>query len=97
MKNFIIIIIALILFIVSALFFAQNDGLVTINYIYSQVEWQLNWVMVLCLLLGFLVGIGALVGGVLKTKLQLKQANNKLRKLESELNSLRALPIKDDY
>ena len=97
MKNFIIIIICLILFVVSALFFAQNDSLVSVNYFSGQLDWQLNWVMVLCLLIGFLFGILSILGNLLKTKVQLKVARKKLESHSKEINSLRALPIKDEY
>jgi lipopolysaccharide assembly protein A len=97
MKKFIQIALALILFITSALFFSQNDADVLINYFSGETLWQLNWVMVLCLLIGFFLGLLSLSGSLLKTKLKLKQTQKKLSHSEKELNSLRALPIKDQY
>ena len=97
LRNFITIILSLILFIVSALFFAQNDSSVMINYFVGTLDWQLNWVMVLCLLVGFLLGVVSILGSLLKTKVQLKLAKNKLERHSKEINSLRALPIKDEY
>jgi putative membrane protein len=82
---------------VSALFFAQNDSLVNIHYFAGKLDWQLNWVMVVCLLLGFMLGVASILGSLLKTKLQLKLAKNKLERHSKEINSLRALPIKDEY
>ncbi|WP_196138253.1 lipopolysaccharide assembly protein LapA domain-containing protein [Aliikangiella sp. G2MR2-5] len=97
MRNFITIIIALLIFVASALFFAQNDSMVMIDYFSGQVEWQLNWVMVLCIIVGFLLGVASLFGSLMKTKFLLKQARIKLDKHQKELNSLRSLPLKDDY
>ncbi|TQV84503.1 lipopolysaccharide assembly protein LapA domain-containing protein [Aliikangiella coralliicola] len=97
MRNFITIILSLLLFVVSALFFAQNDSLVMINYFSGQLEWQLNWVMVLCLLVGFALGVASVIGNLFKTKFQLRQAKNKLEGCQKEVNNLRALPIKDEY
>lgn len=97
MRNFITIIFALLIFVVSALFFAQNDGKVSINYFSGQLEWQLNWVMVFCTVIGFVVGLLSILGSLLKTKLQLRQTKSKLNKQEQELNSLRALPVKDNF
>ena len=81
----------------SALFFAQNDALVKINYFTGELDWQLNWVMVLCLLIGFILGVASILGNLLKTKVQLKLAKKKLQRHSKEINSLRALPIKDEY
>lgn len=85
------------MFIVSALFFAQNDGLVEINYFSGMLNWQLNWVMLACLLVGFFLGVLSIVGSLLQTKLQLRQSRSRLKKLEQEINNLRALPIKENY
>ena len=81
----------------SALFFAQNDGMVPINYFSGQVEWQLNWVMVFCLVTGFCIGVASTLGSLFKTKYLLRQSRAKADRQEKELNSLRALPIKDEY
>ena len=97
MRNFFITLLFVLFFVSSALFFAQNDGLVTIRYFIGEVEWQLNWVMILSLLAGFGLGIASLLGGLLKAKLQLRLARGKLQQHEQELNNLRALPMKDDY
>ena len=97
LKNFIIIILSLILFVASALFFAQNDSIIMIDYFSGQLNWQLNWLMVLCLLIGFLLGVFSIIGNLIKTKVQLKLAKTKLERFEKEINSLRALPIKDEY
>lgn len=97
MKNFLIIIFSLLLFVISALFFAQNDSPVLINYFSGQVEWQLNWIMVFCIVAGFGIGVASILGNLFKTKLQLRHIRGKLERQEKELNSLRALPLKDDY
>ncbi len=97
MRNFITIIVALLLFVVSALFFAQNDSMVAIDYFSGSVNWQLNWVMVACLLIGFLLGVASVIGSLMKAKLQLKQSQSKLNKHQKELNSLRSLPLKGDF
>ena len=97
MRNFLTIIFCLLLFLVSALFFAQNDSVVVINYFSGQLEWQLNWIMVLCLVLGFGIGIASIIGSLFAARFRLRQTDKKLNRLEQELNSLRALPTKDDF
>jgi lipopolysaccharide assembly protein A len=97
LKIFLIIILSLLFFVASALFFAQNDDMVMINYFSGQVEWQLHWVMVLCLVVGFLIGVLSIIGSLFKTKFQLRQTRVNLNKKEKELDNLRALPVKDEF
>jgi len=97
LRNFLTIIIALLLFIASALFFAQNDSMVIIDYFSGEIELGLHWVMVICFTIGFIIGVAVLMGSLLKVRYQLKQARSKLEKHQKEVNSLRALPIKGDY
>ena len=47
--------------------------------------------------MGFILGVFSILGSLLKTKVQLKLAKNKLERHSKEINSLRALPIKDEY
>lgn len=97
MKKFLTIVVSLLLFVVSALFFAQNDSQVVVNYFSGQLDWQLNWVMVASLLVGFGLGVSSVVGSLMKAKFQLRQAKSKLEKHQKEINSLRSLPVKDEY
>ncbi|WP_444994176.1 lipopolysaccharide assembly protein LapA domain-containing protein [Aliikangiella sp. IMCC44359] len=97
MRNFLTILLAVIIVIISALFFSQNDSLVKINYFIGQIEWQLDRVMMMSLLVGVVVGILSVIGSLFKAKFQLRQAKSKILKQEKELNSLRALPVKDEY
>jgi len=97
LKNFIIVILLVLFFVVSALFFAQNDSLVKLDYFGGDFQWQLNWVMILCLSVGFFLGFFSLVLNVMKLKLQLRQMKKKLINYQKEIKSLRELPIKDKY
>lgn len=97
MKKIIGIIISLILFIISALFFSQNDSLIVINYFSGELTWQLNWIIILTLFIGFTLGIFSMLSSLLKTKFELRQTKIKLDKQSKEINNLRALPIKDQY
>jgi len=97
LKQFILIVLSILLFIVSALFFAQNDQVVNINYFVGQIAWQLNWVMLVSLCVGFLLGVMSLVGALFSSQLQLKILRSKLEKREQELTNLRSLPVKDEY
>ena len=82
---------------VSALFFAQNDSVVEIKYFAGSFQWQMNWVLVSILVLGFLLGVLSTLTSLISTKVKLANANRKLALNEKEINNLRALPIKDNY
>jgi len=83
--------------VVSALFFAQNDSVVEIKYFAGSFQWQMNWVLVSILVLGFLLGVLSTLTSLISTKVKLANANRKLALNEKEINNLRALPIKDNY
>lgn len=83
--------------VVSALFFAQNDAMVEIKYFGGILKWQMNWVLVSVLLLGFILGVMSLFTSLLSTKLKLANVNRRLALHEKEIKNLRALPIKDEY
>ncbi len=97
MKNVVLIILFILVSIVSALFFAQNDALVEIKYWGGTIQWQMNWVLVSVLFIGFLLGAFSLLASLLNTKLKLANVNRRLAMHEKEIKNLRALPIKDDY
>ncbi len=97
MRNLLILILSVLLFVASALFFAQNDSNVVISYFSGEQMLQLNWVMVFCLVSGFLLGVFSIIGGLIKTKMQLHHLKNQLQKQEKELNNLRSMPIKEHY
>jgi len=97
LKKALIVILSLVIFVLSALFFAQNDDLVSVNYFLGKLDWQLNWVMLACLFVGFLIGIFSILSNLIKIKIELKLTKNKLEQSKKELNNLRSLPIKDEY
>ncbi|MET1253693.1 LapA family protein [Aliikangiella maris] len=97
MRNFLTIFLALLLFIASILFFAQNDSPIAINYLSGELNWQLNWVMLASLVIGFCIGVFSILGHLLQAKRLVRQQKIKLQKQEKELNNLRALPVKDEY
>ncbi len=97
MKNFLIILLFVLVAIVSALFFAQNDAMVEIKYFSGSMTLQMNWVLVTAFLAGVILGVGLLTTSLLAAKLKLSSAQRKLTNLEKEVANLRALPIKNDY
>lgn len=97
MRKLILIIILIVAAVVSALFFAQNDGPIEIKYFGGSVEWQMNWALISIFVIGLIVGVSSMLTSLLATKLKLANANRKLANHEKEISNLRSLPIKDDY
>ncbi len=97
MKNLLLFILFIVVLVLSALFFAQNDALVEIQYFSGSVELQMDWVLVSVFVLGFLLGIGLLITSLVTTKLNLASTKRQLLNREKEIQNLRALPIKNDY
>ncbi len=97
MKNTLLILLVVIVVTISALFFAQNDAMVEIKYFGGSVEWQMNWVLIFVLVLGFVLGVVSILGNWLTTKVKLANANRRLAVHQKEIKNLRALPIKDEY
>lgn len=96
MKNIILILLFVIVLAVSALFFAQNDTMVQIKYFAGVIDWQLNWVLISTLVLGFILGAVSVLTHLMTAKIKLVNANRRLALREKEINNLRALPIKDE-
>ncbi|MGB0496147.1 MAG: lipopolysaccharide assembly protein LapA domain-containing protein [Kangiellaceae bacterium] len=97
MKQLILIILFLAIFLASALFFSQNDSLVTVDYILSQFTWPLNWLMIFLFVVGFLLGSFSMLLGLINTRVQLAKAKRLIKLKEKEINNLRSLPISDEY
>jgi len=96
LKNIILILLFVIVLAVSALFFAQNDTMVQIKYFAGVIDWQLNWVLISTLVLGFILGAVSVLTHLMTAKIKLVNANRRLALREKEINNLRALPIKDE-
>lgn len=96
MKNIILILLFVIVLAVSALFFAQNDTMVQIKYFAGVIDWQLNWVLISTLVLGFILGSVSVLASLMTTKIKLANANRRLVMREKEIKNLRVLPIKDE-
>ncbi len=97
MKQLIYIILFLSILLVSALFFSQNDSLVTVDYILSQFTWPLNWLMIFLFVFGFLLGSFSMFKGLINVKLQLAKSKRLVQLKDKEIKNLRALPIRDEY
>lgn len=97
MKNLVYVTLLIAVTIVSALFFAQNDELIKINYFGKSFDLQLNWILILMLIIGFVLGILSTLSSLIAARLQLASANKRMRKLERALEDKQALLTREKH
>ena len=97
MKKLVLIILFLAILLASALFFSQNDSLVTVDYILSEYTLPLNWLMIGLFVLGFTVGYLVIFVNLMNSKLRLAKSNRQVNLKDKEIKNLRNLPLKEDY
>jgi len=84
MKNFVFVLVLILVAVASALFFAQNDDLVTINYFGHSIDLQMNWVLITMLFLGFCLGVLSMMTNLVSMRIRLASANKKIKNLKKE-------------
>lgn len=97
MRQLIYIILFIAILLVSALFFSQNDSLVTVDYILNDFTWPLNWLMIFLFVFGFLLGSFSMLMGLINVKLQLAKNRRLVQLKDKEIKNLRDLPIREEY
>lgn len=97
MKRLFYLLIILLVLVVGITFSLKNPQEVTINY-YFGLAWSgpMSWLLLVVLALGSFLGVLLTFIWVLRSRRRLSQAKKLVRKMEQEVNNLRALPIKDD-
>lgn len=89
------IILLLVVFLCGALFTSVNTDAVVVDFYLDSQEMPLALALLAALTVGVLVG--ALMGLILSIKYrnQLRVANRQIKRLDKELDNLRALPVRD--
>ncbi|CAH6636112.1 LapA family protein [Pseudocitrobacter vendiensis] len=85
MKYFLIFLLVLAVFVISVTLGAQNDQLVTFNYLLAQGEFRISTLLAVLFAVGF--AIGWLVCGLfwLRVRVSLLRAERKLKRLENQI------------
>ena len=96
MKRFLYFFVAIIMLIIGLGFAYKNAQIVMVDY-YFGLHWEgaLSLLLLSTLTLGTLLGLLAGLGMYVRIQRQLVRARREIRAMEQELQSLRALPIKD--
>ena len=66
------------------------------NFYFGSYELDLLVVMVICLVLGVLLGVMAALGKMLSMKKELMRKERKIKVTEKEVENLRSLPLQDE-
>ncbi|WP_431222330.1 LapA family protein [Serratia sp. L9] len=87
MKYLLIFLLVLVIFVVSVTLGAQNDQVVTFNYLVAQGEYRVSTLLAALFGSGFV--LGWIICGVfyLRTRIALGRANRKIKRLELQLET----------
>ena len=96
MKRIINIILILIVTVFTVTFTLLNSQPVKVNFYFGSYELDLLVVMVICLVLGVLLGVMAALGKMLSMKKELMRKERKIKVTEKEVENLRSLPLQDE-
>lgn len=93
MKYLLIFLLVLAIFVISVTLGAQNDQLVTFNYLLAQGEYRVSSLLAVLFVAGFI--IGWLVCGLfwLKVRVSLVRAERKIKRLENQIAPVTDVPV----
>lgn len=89
----------ILVFLVTVLavsFTLLNSQPVKLDFYMGSFELDLVIVIIVCLVLGSLLGITAVLGKLVSLKQELSRKEKKIRVAEKEVENLRSIPLKDD-
>ena len=89
MKYFLIFLLVLAIFVISVTLGAQNDQVVTFNYLLAQGEFRISTLLAVLFAAGF--AIGWLICG-LRVRVSLARAERKIKRLEHQIAPASATP-----
>jgi putative membrane protein len=89
------IILLLIVFLGGALFTSVNTDAVVVDFYLDSQEMPLALALLAALTVGVLVGAVVGLTQSIKYRNQLRLANRQVKRLDKELENLRALPVRD--
>lgn len=87
MKGIILIIIVIFLLLTAIVVGSRNADVVTINYLVAQIDMRQSTFMVLCIALGFFLGIATIVTKYLALKVRFASMKKRLDKLSTNKTS----------
>jgi putative membrane protein len=94
-KKYFSIILLLLIFIVSLVFFLKNNQMITFNYLVDSQDISLSFLLFISLSIGALLGILAWLPKIIGLKHRISKLEKQMKLSEKELDNLRVMPMKD--
>lgn len=95
MRRFLTSLFLFLVFVAALVLGWLNTGPVTLNYILDSAQVSLVWVLFLSLFFGWLLGLATSLLFIFRLRRELANLRKEKRVLETEVNNLRNLPIRD--
>ena len=94
-KKYFHIILILLIFIVSLVFFLKNNQMITFDYLVNSQDISLSFLLFISLSIGALLGILAWIPKIIGMKHRISKLEKQMKLSEKELDNLRVMPMKD--
>lgn len=94
-KKYLYIILILLIFIVSLVFFLKNNQMITFDYLVNSQDISLSFLLFISLSIGALLGILAWLPKIIGMKHRISKLEKQMKLSEKELDNLRVMPMKD--
>jgi len=94
-KKYFSIILFLLIFVVSLVFFLKNNQMITFNYLVSSQELSLSFLLFISLSIGAILGVLAWLPKIFSLQHRISRLQKQVKFTEKELNNLRVMPMKD--
>jgi len=94
-KKYLSIILLLLIFVVSLVFFLKNNQMITFNYVVASQDISLSFLLFISLSIGALLGILAWLPKIIGLKHRISRLEKQMKLSEKELDNLRVMPMKD--
>jgi putative membrane protein len=94
MTRFLLFLLFLVIILIFFIFTLENLGLVPLNLVFQTMQVPLGLTMLVCFILGALLGVLFSLSLILKNKSKARVLAKKIALTEEELANLRQLPIK---
>ncbi|MBN4080102.1 LapA family protein [Beggiatoa alba] len=97
MKRIFYITAIILTLVVGAVFSARNADLVQLDFIFIRVDAYLSLAIIIALILGACLGLFASLVWLISAKRELQHMKKQFDISKKELDSLRAIPIRDEH
>ena len=94
-KKYFYIILILLIFIVSLVFFLKNNQMITFDYLVNSQDISLSFLLFISLSIGALLGVLAWLPKIIGMKHRISKLEKQMKLSEKELDNLRVMPMKD--